>query len=81
MRNNASIESGMKERILEARRKGLSYREIEKKLKCSKGLIAYHCSKGQKEKTLVCVSCGLLCIKLCSSGAIFNIQHVIFHFL
>ena len=50
MRNNASIESGMKERILEARRKGLSYREIEKKLKCSKGLIAYHCSKGQKER-------------------------------
>ena len=52
MRNNASIESGMKERILEARRKGLSYREIEKKLKCSKGLIAYHYYKGQKEKTL-----------------------------
>tara|TARA_Y100000114_G_C11469764_1_gene190280 strand:- start:57 stop:290 length:234 start_codon:yes stop_codon:yes gene_type:complete len=52
MRNNASIESGMKEQILQARRKGLSYREIQKKLNCSKGLIAYHCSKGQKEKTL-----------------------------
>ena len=51
MRNNASIQSGVKERILDLRAKGLSYREIEKRLKCSKGLIAYHCSKGQKEKT------------------------------
>ena len=51
MRNNASRESGLKERILALRDKGLSYREIVKKLKCSKGLIAYHCSKGQKEKT------------------------------
>ena len=51
MRNNASKERGLKERILALRDRGLSCREIEKKLKCSKGLIAYHCSTGQKEKT------------------------------
>ena len=35
MRNNASRESGLKERILALRDKGLSYREIcRKKLKC-----------------------------------------------
>tara|TARA_R100000008_G_scaffold6250_1_gene3562 strand:+ start:42 stop:284 length:243 start_codon:yes stop_codon:yes gene_type:complete len=51
MRNNASVETGLKEKIKALRRKGLSYREIAKKLNCSKGLVSYHCSKGQKEKT------------------------------
>ena len=51
MRNNASAENGTKEKILSLYNKGWSYREIAKKLKCSKGLISYHCSKGQKEKT------------------------------
>ena len=51
MRNNASAESGLKEKILSLHKQGQSYRQISKKLKCSKGLISYHCSKGQKEKT------------------------------
>ena len=50
-RNNSSEESGLKEKILSLRKQGQSYRQISKKLKCSKGLISYHCSKGQKEKT------------------------------
>lgn len=41
----------MKEQILKLRAEGKSYREIEKILNCSKGTIAYHCGKGQKEKT------------------------------
>ena len=51
MRNNASIESGLKDKILSLHKKGQSYREIQKKLQCSKGLISYHCSKDQKKKT------------------------------
>lgn len=41
----------MKEKILELRRNGLSYREIQKELRCSKGTISFHCGDGQKEKT------------------------------
>lgn len=37
--------------ILILREKGLSYREIEKKLQCAKSTVAYHLTKGQKEKT------------------------------
>lgn len=40
----------MKEKILELRAQGKSYREIEKILGCSKGSVSYHCGKGQKEK-------------------------------
>jgi len=41
----------MKNKILFLYKKGLSYREIQKKLGCSKGTISYHCGVGQKEKT------------------------------
>jgi 5-methylcytosine-specific restriction endonuclease McrA len=37
--------------ILELRKQGKSYKEIQKLLKCSKGTISYHCGVGQKEKT------------------------------
>ena len=42
-----------KEKILELRAKGKSYREIEKELGVSKGLIAYHVGDGQKQKSLL----------------------------
>lgn len=41
----------MKEKILKLRKLGYSYRKIQKKLKCSKGTISYHCGKGQKSKS------------------------------
>ena len=41
----------MKEKILELRREGKSYKEIERILGCSRGTISYHCGNGQKEKT------------------------------
>lgn len=34
---------GIKEEILKLRKKGLSYRDIQSKLKCSKSTINYHC--------------------------------------
>lgn len=40
----------MKEEILRLRAEGKSYDEIRATLNCSKGLIAYHCGEGQKEK-------------------------------
>lgn len=40
----------VKDEILELRKLGYSYRQIESKLGCSKGTISYHCGKGQKEK-------------------------------
>jgi len=40
----------MKDKILNLRKKGLSYNDIQKKLKCSKATISYHCGKGQKKK-------------------------------
>lgn len=40
-----------KDNILKLYAEGKSYREIEKILGCSKGTIAYHVGKGQKEKT------------------------------
>lgn len=45
------MNKGLGKKILELYEKGFSYREIEKKLGCSKGLISYHCGAGQKEKT------------------------------
>jgi len=51
MRNNKSIRSGLKEKIISLAKKGLSYRQIQKKLGCSKGLISYHLGEGQKAKT------------------------------
>ena len=50
MRNDKSRLSGLGEQILELAKKGLSYRQIEKELGCSKSTIAYHLGKGQKEK-------------------------------
>ena len=41
----------MKEKILELRNEGKSYREIQKILGCSKSTISYYCGNGQKEKT------------------------------
>ena len=40
----------MKEQILECRVRGMSYREIQQKLGCSKGTIAYHLGVGQKDR-------------------------------
>jgi len=36
---------GIKEEILQLRNEGYSYRDIQKKLKCSKSTINYHCEK------------------------------------
>jgi 5-methylcytosine-specific restriction endonuclease McrA len=41
----------VKDQILELRDRGYSYRDIQNKLKCSKGTISYHCGEGQKDKT------------------------------
>ena len=42
-----------REDILALRRQGLSYREIQNELGCSKGTISYHCGKNQSEKKRV----------------------------
>jgi len=42
-----------REDILNLRRAGLSFREISKKLGCSKATISYHCGKTQSEKNRV----------------------------
>ena len=39
--------------ILRLRKKGLSYNQIQKTLKCSKATISYHCGKNQSEKKRV----------------------------
>lgn len=41
----------MRDKILKLRDKGMSYREIETILGCSRGTISYHCGDGQKTKT------------------------------
>lgn len=41
----------MKVKILKLRAEGKTYPEIKNILGCSTGTIAYHCGKGQKEKT------------------------------
>jgi 5-methylcytosine-specific restriction endonuclease McrA len=43
----------MKEQILQLRKEGKSYNEIQNILKCSKGTIAYHCGDGQKLKSQI----------------------------
>ena len=40
-----------KDKIIKLKSEGKSYREIQEILGCSKGTIAYHLGKGQKEKT------------------------------
>lgn len=42
----------LKEQILQLKEQGYSYREIQAKLGCSKGTIAYHIGIGQKDKTI-----------------------------
>lgn len=42
----------MKEQILELRKQGKTYDEIQRILNCSKGTISYHCGLGQKENNL-----------------------------
>jgi 5-methylcytosine-specific restriction endonuclease McrA len=46
------MNKGLGAKILELRSQGSSYRDIESKLGCSKGLISYHCGVGQKEKLM-----------------------------
>jgi predicted transcriptional regulator len=41
----------MKEKILELREEGLSYKQICKKLGCAKSTVNYYCGEGQKEKS------------------------------
>ena len=50
MRNDTSRLRGLAEQIIKLANKGMSYRQIEKQLGCSKSTIAYHLGKGQKEK-------------------------------
>ena len=40
----------IKKEILELHAEGFSYKQICEKLNCSKGTVAYHCGKGQKDK-------------------------------
>jgi hypothetical protein len=42
----------IKDKILALRKQNKSFGEIQKELGCSKSLIAYYCSDGQKEKLL-----------------------------
>jgi hypothetical protein len=42
----------LKEPILALKAQGMSYNQIQKELKASKGTIAYYLGEGQKEKTL-----------------------------
>jgi 5-methylcytosine-specific restriction endonuclease McrA len=41
----------LKEQIITLKQRGLSYKDIQKQLNCSKGTISYHLGEGQKEKT------------------------------
>ena len=45
------IKKIMKEKIIELKNEGKSYRQIQKILNCSKGTISYHLGINQKEKT------------------------------
>ena len=42
-----------REDILNLRKQGLTYKEIQAELGCSKGTISYHCGSNQREKTRV----------------------------
>ena len=50
MRNDKSRLRRLGERILELHLMGLSYRQIEEELGCSKSTISYHLGEGQKKK-------------------------------
>jgi len=47
--NELSKKRNLGYQIKELSKKGLSYRQIEKKLNCSKSSIAYHLTSGQKK--------------------------------
>lgn len=47
------MNKNLKNKIIELRQNGESYTQIQKKLGCSKGTIAFHCSTKVKEKTLI----------------------------
>ena len=49
--NNVSKKRNLGSKIKELANKGLSYRQIESKLDCSKSTIAYHLSPTQKKLT------------------------------
>lgn len=46
------MNKNLKNQIIELRQKGFSYLEIQKKLNCSKGTIAFHCSTKVREKAI-----------------------------
>tara|TARA_Y100000590_G_scaffold260366_1_gene292425 strand:+ start:379 stop:612 length:234 start_codon:yes stop_codon:yes gene_type:complete len=50
MQNNQSKKKNLGGRIKKLSKEGLSYRQIEKKLQCSKSTIAYHLSTEQRNK-------------------------------
>jgi|TARA_B100001971_G_C18104388_1_gene490679 orotate phosphoribosyltransferase-like protein len=50
MQNNNSVKRNLGSKIHSLADKGLSYRQIEKKLGCSKGAISYHLGESQKDK-------------------------------
>ena len=41
----------IKDKIIELRERGFSYRKIVEEIGCSKGTVSYHCGIGQKEKS------------------------------
>jgi len=44
------MKQALKLKIVELRKKGYSYNDIQNKLNCSKSTISYYCGKNQKEK-------------------------------
>jgi len=42
----------LSDNIIKLKMQGMSYREIQSELGCSKGTISYHLGRGQKEKTI-----------------------------
>ena len=50
MQSDTSLKRNLGGKIKALAKQGLSYRQIEKKLGCSKSTIAYHLSKEQREK-------------------------------
>ena len=50
MQSDTSLKRNLGGKIKALAKQGLSYRQIEKKLCCSKSAIAYHLSKEQREK-------------------------------
>ena len=52
MQNEASKKRNLGGKIKALAEQGYSYRKIQKKLGCSRGAIAYHLGKGQKQKAL-----------------------------